>query len=345
MRSSLVKLCYTKLFCTLAIAGLACATISDTAHAQGFFEQLFGIQPKPRPSPMPNLAQPPIQSGMGGHMTPGGRAYPTRDRDGEARRSNSMDDGEISERGTYRTLCVRMCDGYYFPISNSTTKKNFYRDQSKCKSTCGGDARLFVTPTTMTISPSASMEGMVDLNGASYAKLPVAFKYRKTLVAGCQCKPEPWSDAELDRHRRYAETEAAAKISVNVAAFEEPKTRKDKSDNVKSDGAPVVDAGAKLRGTLVEAETQTVQPTTSQPTKRKTKLATTPDGAALVRKDQRTAQGKPTPSGIAVKAAWTPPPTPIPVAQAPSGGLFGGSMGLGAGGGSKYAWPGDTPRR
>jgi hypothetical protein len=43
--------------------------------------------------------------------------------------------------------------------------------------------------------------------GTAYASLPNAFKYRQSLVSNCACKPEPWSDAEAERHRGYARTE------------------------------------------------------------------------------------------------------------------------------------------
>ncbi len=36
--------------------------------------------------------------------------------------------------GSYRTLCVRTCDGYYFPMSNASSPSDFERDQSNCQS-------------------------------------------------------------------------------------------------------------------------------------------------------------------------------------------------------------------
>jgi hypothetical protein len=100
---------------------------------------------------------------------------------------------------TYRTLCVRMCDGFYFPISTATSSTNFTRDADKCSASCGGDARLFYHP-----SSGADIEGMLDMTGRAYGSYPIAFKYRKKLVQGCQCRPQPWTEAELARHRAYA---------------------------------------------------------------------------------------------------------------------------------------------
>src|SRR4029077_10414437 len=38
--------------------------------------------------------------------------------------------------GTYRTLCVRTCDGYYFPISYSTVPGKFADDEQLCRRMC-----------------------------------------------------------------------------------------------------------------------------------------------------------------------------------------------------------------
>src|SRR5262245_22590239 len=37
---------------------------------------------------------------------------------------------------TYRTVCVRTCDGYYFPISYSTTPASFPNDEQVCQRMC-----------------------------------------------------------------------------------------------------------------------------------------------------------------------------------------------------------------
>ena len=55
-----------------------------------------------------------------------------------ARREEQM--GEMRDRarsyGTYRTVCVRLCDGSFYPISFSTTPDNFARDEAQCRSSC-----------------------------------------------------------------------------------------------------------------------------------------------------------------------------------------------------------------
>ncbi|MAW85262.1 MAG: hypothetical protein CMJ42_01905 [Phyllobacteriaceae bacterium] len=90
--------------------------------------------------------------------------------------------------GTYRTLCVRTCDGYYFPLSFSTTPDFFYRDQDACQAMCPGvDVRLYAHR-----SGVEEPEDMVSITGEPYTALPTAFAYRDpkfTSPAGCACNP------------------------------------------------------------------------------------------------------------------------------------------------------------
>ena len=49
--------------------------------------------------------------------------------------------------GTFRTLCVRTCDGYYFPISFSTTSDRFAADEVQCEKMCPGtETALYFHP-------------------------------------------------------------------------------------------------------------------------------------------------------------------------------------------------------
>src|SRR5262249_47893821 len=45
--------------------------------------------------------------------------------------------------GTYRTLCVRLCDGFYFPIGFATTNGKFAEDARQCERLCPSRSRLF----------------------------------------------------------------------------------------------------------------------------------------------------------------------------------------------------------
>jgi Protein of unknown function (DUF2865) len=154
---------------TLAIASLPAPSVS----AQGFFRQYSLPLPAPRPYRGDEGANPYMSFGRGS--------------------------------GTYRTLCVRLCDGYYFPISFSATRDALARDAAKCATSCGSEARLFYHS-----NPGGEVDSMIDLSGMAYTQLPTAFKYRKTLVSGCACRPQPWTEAELQRHQNYADGQLAS---------------------------------------------------------------------------------------------------------------------------------------
>jgi hypothetical protein len=84
---------------------------------------------------------------------------------------------------TYRTLCVRLCDGYYFPVSFSTLPNHFQRDAEVCQSKCAAPAELYYHQ-----NPGGAVEQMVSVSGQPYTSLKSAFRYRKEYVPGCSCK-------------------------------------------------------------------------------------------------------------------------------------------------------------
>ncbi|MEZ5907233.1 MAG: DUF2865 domain-containing protein [Hyphomicrobiaceae bacterium] len=93
---------------------------------------------------------------------------------------------------TYRTLCVRTCDGYYFPVSFATLPNHFERDEQVCQSKCAAPTELYYYQ-----NPGASVEQMMSYRSQElYTKLPAAFRYRKELVRGCSCKPAEYAGAD-----------------------------------------------------------------------------------------------------------------------------------------------------
>jgi Protein of unknown function (DUF2865) len=98
---------------------------------------------------------------------------------------------------TYRTVCVRLCDGYYFPVSFSTLPNHFQRDAQVCQSQCAAPAELFYHQ-----NPGGAMEQAISANSQQpYSSLKTAFRYRKEFVQGCSCKqveykPAPEKKAE-----------------------------------------------------------------------------------------------------------------------------------------------------
>ena len=83
--------------------------------------------------------------------------------------------------GGTRTLCVRLCDGYYFPIEFDAASSRFDADAAACQSMYAreGQAALFVQANNDDVANATS------LSGDRYADQPYAFFYRQNYVPAC----------------------------------------------------------------------------------------------------------------------------------------------------------------
>jgi hypothetical protein len=123
------------------------------------------------------------------------------------------------QSSTYRTVCVRLGDGFFYPISFATSRANFERDAAICQRTCPGTkAELFAYP-----NPGGSIADAVSVDGQPYKGLPNAFLYQKKYVAGLSCKPagETWAQAlagaDADLHRAGASAGARGAVDPPAA--------------------------------------------------------------------------------------------------------------------------------
>jgi hypothetical protein len=101
--------------------------------------------------------------------------------------------GDGAPSGTFHTVCVRSCDGYYFPISYSTVPTRFADDENTCHRLCpAADVALYSFR-----NPGEDMTAAVSNSGQLYTALPSAFHYRTQLTAGCSCRApgQSWADA------------------------------------------------------------------------------------------------------------------------------------------------------
>jgi hypothetical protein len=153
------------------------------ARRPGLFEELFGGQPgSAEVPPMPEdelSSQPELPSG-------------------------------IADSG--KTLCVRKCDGYYFPISQNASSSRYQTDAQLCQASCPNtEAELFVQPS------GADVKDAVSLSGEYYSTLPNAFRYRTSFDAACTCKRagQSWVEA-LSQAEQYVD-----KRSTDVTVTEE----------------------------------------------------------------------------------------------------------------------------
>jgi hypothetical protein len=99
----------------------------------------------------------------------------------------------LAQGGTVRTICVRTCDGFYFPISYATNASRFREDEKACQRMCpASEVILFSYPTE-----GGDVAQATSISGQPYSGLPNAFKYRQEFNAACSCKRpgQSWADA------------------------------------------------------------------------------------------------------------------------------------------------------
>ena len=111
----------------------------------------------------------------------------------------------IDPNGRYRSVCVRLCDGFFYPIHYSTYGSLLGQDQQSCQSNCAAPAELYVYR-----NPGQEIEQAVSLNGSAYMDLPVALRFKKEYVKGCSCKQAEYNPTEIEAANKRAEADAAA---------------------------------------------------------------------------------------------------------------------------------------
>lgn len=100
---------------------------------------------------------------------------------------------DLPKSSTYRTVCVRTCDGYFFPISYATVPARFASDDALCRRLCpAAEAQLFTYR-----NPGEEIQQAVSVTGKPYMSLPTALLYRKQLVQSCSCRApgQSWAQA------------------------------------------------------------------------------------------------------------------------------------------------------
>jgi Protein of unknown function (DUF2865) len=112
----------------------------------------------------------------------------------------------IDPNGRYRSVCVRLCDGFFYPIHFSTYGSLLGQDAQQCQSNCAAPAELYVYR-----NPGQDIEQAVSLNGSAYMDLPVALRFRKEYVTGCSCKQAEYNPTEIEASNKKAEVDATGK--------------------------------------------------------------------------------------------------------------------------------------
>jgi hypothetical protein len=153
--------------------------------------------------------------------------------------------------GTYRTVCVRSCDGGYFPISFATVPGRFADDEKACKALCPAtEASLYTYR-----NPGEDMNQAVSIGGQTYTSSPNAFKFRSEFNPSCACKAagQTWSDA-----LKSIDDKAAAEQQGDIIVTEEG-SKKMARPQAKSAPAPA------KKGSVATTAPDSTPPSTSAP--------------------------------------------------------------------------------
>jgi len=88
-----------------------------------------------------------------------------------------------------KAMCVRACDGFYFPLTSSPGGREGADEM--CQALCPA------SPTRAFFLDSGSIAKATDSGGALYGSTPTAFRFRRQISPTCGCKPagETWSTA------------------------------------------------------------------------------------------------------------------------------------------------------
>lgn len=150
---------------------------------------------------------------------------------------------------TFRTICVRACDGYYFPISFATTQDHFRDDDQVCQRTCpAAEVSLYSYH-----NPGDEVSQAVSLNGRLYTELPNAFRYRQAFNPQCSCRKPGESWAQALKANGNDDTLVPGDVVVteqNAKQLSQPR--------IGADGKPIKPAA---RGVRTEAAAEPVEQT------------------------------------------------------------------------------------
>ncbi|MBV9218795.1 MAG: DUF2865 domain-containing protein [Methylobacteriaceae bacterium] len=114
---------------------------------------------------------------------------------------------ETSEaRGGNKAVCVRTCDGGFFPVSYAAGSQNLDTLGDMCRALCPN-----VEVALYTYSVSRDIDTAISADGEAYSDLPAAFKYQTSYDPACTCRPpgKTWVEtlAEAERMLRTVKTD------------------------------------------------------------------------------------------------------------------------------------------
>lgn len=177
------------------VAGSSLVRASEQGGIFSFFEDIFlgpAVRIRPEPVPVPRPARPRYASLPDTNRIT--RLAPPRhtprlvrlDRPSADRKSRSSSAGLVASALGARTVCVRACDGYLFPLGRLASRADIPLHEAACAAACPNAATSLYTLGAR----QNELDRAVSLDGQPYRVLKVALLYRRKLVDQCSCQPE-----------------------------------------------------------------------------------------------------------------------------------------------------------
>jgi Protein of unknown function (DUF2865) len=140
----------------------------------------------------------------------------------------------------FRTICVRKCDGYFFPISQFGANSRLSTDAELCHASCpGAEASLYVQPADKEVDSAVSTE-----TGQLYTALPTAFHHRTAVDPSCSCQVpgKSWAEMLTDAERILGSTgQSDAQVTeLKAQELSRPRDLKAPVKGKKGDPVPVI---------------------------------------------------------------------------------------------------------
>ncbi len=178
---------------TLGLAGTTVVSASERGLFADMFDALFGPQ-KPAAAPVAAAIEMPRKTPRRYSALPDARRIePARRLAQQTPRlrartvrpaASAAGPGPGPLKGT-QTVCVRLCDGYTFPVGRLKNPGDLPVHQAACAAACPGTRTDLFT----LASGESAYEKAVSLAGQPYLSAPWANLYRRTRVAQCACNP------------------------------------------------------------------------------------------------------------------------------------------------------------
>ena len=154
---------------------------------------------------------------------------------------NDFTNGDFIDGGDYwgyqgyntvRTVCVRLSDGYFWPISYATLPDYIGNDAMSCQQMCPNTAvELYYYN-----NPGEEPEQRRNMNGTPYTALPSAFAYRNEFDKSASCQAAPVADGSVTV-TSAADGSNRAMLDINGVRF--PLPRRDPRGVAPVQAAPV----------------------------------------------------------------------------------------------------------